>query len=245
MEGKEVRFGIFNSALFATITTDASCGAVNSMHDSFTALGGLVPLFNMQLGEIIFGGVGAGLYGMLVFVVLAVFIAGLMVGRTPEYLGKKIQSYEVKMAMLSLLVLCLSILSFTAWAAVSDWGKAGLNNQGPHGLSEMLYAYSSGTGNNGSAFAGLTANAPRYNTTLGLAMLIGRFLMIVPIMALAGSLVQKTISPPSMGTFPVSGGTFVVLLIGTVLLIGSLSFLPVLALGPIVEHFLTLQGKLF
>jgi len=245
MEGKEVRFGIFNSALFATITTDASCGAVNSMHDSFTALGGLVPLFNIQLGEIVFGGVGAGLYGMLVFVVLAVFIAGLMVGRTPEYLGKKIQAYEVKMAMLSLLVLCLSILGFSAWAAVSKWGLAGLNNPGPHGLSEILYAFSSGTGNNGSAFAGLTANTPWYNTTLGFAMLIGRFLMIVPIMALAGSLVQKKISPPSAGTFPVSGGTFVVLLLGTVLLIGALNFLPVLALGPIVEHFLTSQGKLF
>jgi K+-transporting ATPase ATPase A chain len=245
MEGKEVRFGVFNSSLFATITTDASCGAVNSMHDSFTALGGFVPLFNIQLGEIIFGGVGAGLYGMLVFVVLAVFIAGLMVGRTPEYLGKKIQAYEVKMAMLSLLVLCLSILGFTAWAAVSEWGTAGLNNQGPHGLSEMLYAFSSGTGNNGSAFAGLTANTPWYDTTLGLAMLIGRFLMIVPIMSLAGALVQKKISPPSSGTFPVSGGTFVVLLLGTVLLIGALNFLPALALGPIVEHFLTLQGKLF
>lgn len=245
MEGKEVRFGIFNSALFATITTDASCGAVNSMHDSFTALGGFVPLFNMQLGEIIFGGVGAGLYGMLVFVVLAVFIAGLMVGRTPEYLGKKIQAYEVKMAMLALLVLCLSILGFSAWAAVSEWGKAGLNNQGPHGLTEMLYAFSSATGNNGSAFAGLTANTPWYNTTLGLAMLIGRFLMIVPVMALAGSLVQKKISPPSAGTFTVSGGTFVVLLLGTILLVGALNFLPVLALGPIVEHFLMLQGKLF
>jgi potassium-transporting ATPase potassium-binding subunit len=245
MEGKEVRFGIFNSALFATVTTDASCGAVNSMHDSFTALGGFVPLFNMQLGEIIIGGVGAGLYGMLVFVVLAVFIAGLMVGRTPEYLGKKIGAFDVKMAMLSLLILCLSILGFSAWAAVSAWGTAGLNNQGPHGLSEMLYAFSSGTGNNGSAFAGLTANTPWYNTTLGLAMLFGRFLMIVPIMALAGSLVQKKLVPASAGTFPVSGGTFVVLLLGTVLLIGALNFLPVLALGPIVEHFLTLQGKLF
>src|SRR5438445_761913 len=245
MEGKEVRFGIFNSALFATVTTDASCGAVNSMHDSFTALGGFVPLFNIQLGEVLFGGVGAGLYGMLVFVVLAVFIAGLMVGRTPEYLGKKIQAYEVQMAVLSLLVLCLSILGFTAWAAVSEWGKAGLNNQGPHGLSEMLYAFSSGTGNNGSAFAGLTANTPWYNTTLGLAMLIGRFLMIVPIMALAGSLAQKKISPPSAGTFPVSGGTFVVLLLGTILLVGALNFLPALTLGPIVEHFLTAGGKLF
>jgi K+-transporting ATPase ATPase A chain len=245
MEGKEVRFGIFNSALFATITTDASCGAVNSMHDSFTALGGLVPLFNIQLGEIIFGGVGAGLYGMLVFVVLAVFIAGLMVGRTPEYLGKKIGAFDVKMAMLSLLILCLSILGFSAWAAVSQWGLAGLNNSGPHGLSEILYAFSSATGNNGSAFAGLTANTPWYNTTLGLAMLIGRFLMIVPIMALAGSLAQKKLVPASAGTFPVSGGTFVVLLLGTVLLVGALNFLPVLALGPIVEHFLTLQGKLF
>jgi K+-transporting ATPase ATPase A chain len=245
MEGKEVRFGIFNSALFATITTDASCGAVNSMHDSFTALGGFVPLFNVQLGEIIFGGVGAGLYGMLVFVVLAVFIAGLMVGRTPEYLGKKIGAFDVKMTMLSLLVLCISILGFSAWAAGSEWGKAGLNNQGPHGLSAMLYAFSSATGNNGSAFAGLTANTPWFNTTLGLAMLIGRFLMIVPIMALAGSLAQKKISPPSAGTFPVSGGTFVVLLLGTILLVGALNFLPVLALGPIVEHFLMLQGKLY
>ena len=245
MEGKEVRFGIFNSALFATVTTAASCGAVNAMHDSFTALGGLVPLFNIELGEVVVGGVGAGLYGMLVFVVLAVFIAGLMVGRTPEYLGKKIQAYDVKMAMLSLLVLCLSILGFTAWVSVSKWGLAGLNNAGPHGLSEMLYAYSSGTGNNGSAFAGLTANTPWYNTTLGLAMLIGRFLMIVPIMALAGSLGMKKIAPPSAGTFPVSGLTFVILLVGTVLLIGALNFLPALALGPIVEHFLTAQGKLF
>jgi K+-transporting ATPase ATPase A chain len=245
MEGKEVRFGIFNSALFATVTTDASCGAVNSMHDSFTALGGFVPLFNMQLGEIIIGGVGAGLYGMLVFVVLAVFIAGLMVGRTPEYLGKKIQAYEVKMAMLSLLILAISILGFSAWASVSQWGLAGLNNAGPHGLSEMLYAYSSGTGNNGSAFAGLTANTPWYNTTLGLAMLIGRFLMIVPILAMAGSLARKKFAPPSAGTFPVAGGTFVVLLLGTVLLIGALNFLPALTLGPVVEHFLNLQGKLF
>jgi K+-transporting ATPase ATPase A chain len=245
MEGKEVRFGIFNSALFATITTDASCGAVNSMHDSFTALGGFVPLFNIQLGEIIIGGVGAGLYGMLVFVVLAVFIAGLMVGRTPEYLGKKIQSFEVKMAMLALLILAIDILGFSAWAAVSQWGLAGLNNQGPHGLSEILYAFSSGTGNNGSAFAGLNANTPWYNTTLGIAMLIGRFLMIVPIMAMAGSLAQKKLIPASTGTFPVSGGTFVVLLLGTVLLVGALNFLPVLTLGPVVEHFLMLQGKIF
>jgi K+-transporting ATPase ATPase A chain len=245
MEGKEVRFGIFNSALFATITTDASCGAVNSMHDSFTPLGGFVPLFNIQLGEIIFGGVGAGLYGMLVFVVLAVFIAGLMVGRTPEYLGKKIQSYEVKMAMLALLVLAMDILGFTAWAVVSPSGLAGLNNAGPHGLSEILYAFSSCTGNNGSAFAGLSANTPWYNTTLGIAMFIGRFLMIVPIMAMAGSLAEKKMVPAGPGTFPVSGGTFIVLLIGTVLLVGALNFLPALTLGPVVEHFLMGQGKLF
>ena len=249
MEGKEVRFGIFNSALFATITTDASCGAVNAMHDSFTAIGGLVPLFNMELGEVVFGGVGAGLYGMLVFVVLAVFIAGLMVGRTPEYLGKKIQAYDVKMAMLSLLVLCLSILGFTAWAVIADWGLAGLNNNGPHGFGEILYAFSSATANNGSAFAGLTANPangdPHYNVALAFAMLIGRFLMIVPIMALAGSLVQKKIAPPSAGTFPVAGATFTILLIGTVVLVGALNFLPALALGPVVEHFLNLKGQLF
>jgi potassium-transporting ATPase potassium-binding subunit len=245
MEGKEVRFGIFNSALFATVTTDASCGAVNSMHDSFTALGGFVPLFNIQLGEIIIGGVGAGLYGMLVFVVLAVFIAGLMVGRTPEYLGKKIEAYDVKMAMLSLLILAISILGFAAWAIVSKWGLAGLNNNGPHGLSEILYAFSSGAGNNGSAFVGLSGNTRWDNTTLGLDMLFGRFLMIVPIMALAGSLVEKKVAPPSAGTFPVHGGTFLILLLGTVLLIGALNFLPALTLGPIVEHFLMQGGKLF
>ena len=245
MEGKEVRFGIFNSALFATITTDASCGAVNSMHDSFTPLGGLVTLFNIQLGEIIVGGVGAGLYGMLVFVVLAVFIAGLMVGRTPEYLGKKIEAYEVKMAMLALLVLTCMILGLSAWAAVSPWGLAGLNNNGPHGLTEILYAFSSGTGNNGSAFAGLTANTPWYNTAVGIAMLAGRFFMIIPIMALAGSLGRKKVSPVSAGSFPVDGGTFLILLLGTVLLVGALNFLPVLALGPVVEHFLNFQGKLF
>jgi K+-transporting ATPase ATPase A chain len=245
MEGKEVRFGITDSALFATITTDASCGAVNSMHDSFTPLGGLVPLFNIELGEVVFGGVGAGLYGMLVFVIVAVFIAGLMVGRTPEYLGKKIQSFEVKMSMLVLLVLAMDILGFTAWACVSDWGKAGLNNQGPHGFSEMLYAYSSVTGNNGSAFAGLTANTYWYNTTLAFGMLIGRFLMIVPIMAIAGSLAAKKLVPAGPGSFPVSGGTFTFLLIGTVLLVGALNFLPALALGPIVEHFLMWSGKTF
>jgi K+-transporting ATPase ATPase A chain len=245
MEGKEVRFGVFNSALFATITTDASCGAVNSMHDSFTPLGGLVPLFNIQLGEVVFGGVGAGLYGMLVFVIVAVFIAGLMVGRTPEYLGKKIQSFEVKMSMLVLLVLAMDILGFTAWACVSDWGKAGLNNQGPHGFSEMLYAFTSATGNNGSAFAGLTASTYWYDTTLAFGMLIGRFFMIVPIMAIAGSLASKKLTPAGPGSFPVSGGTFTFLLIGTILLVGALNFLPALALGPIVEHFLMWSGKMF
>jgi potassium-transporting ATPase potassium-binding subunit len=245
MEGKEVRFGIFDSALFATVTTDASCGAVNSMHDSFTPLGGLVPLFNIQTGEVIFGGVGAGLYGMLIFVVLSVFIAGLMVGRTPEYLGKKIEAYDVKMVLMALIILDFCILGFTAWGAVSDWGKAGLNNQGPHGLSEILYAYSSGAGNNGSAFAGLNANTPWYDTTLGIDMLLGRFGMIVPLLALAGSLARKKIVPASVGTFPVTGFTFVALLVGSVLLIGALSFLPALTLGPIVEHFLMVKGSLF
>jgi K+-transporting ATPase ATPase A chain len=247
MEGKEVRFGVFNSALFATITTDASCGAVNAMHDSFTPLGGLVPLFNIELGEIVFGGVGAGLYGMLVFVIVAVFIAGLMVGRTPEYLGKKIQSFEVKMSMLILLVLAMDILGFTAWACVSNWGTTALANQGPHGFSEMLYSFSSATGNNGSAFAGLTASTYWYDTTLAFAMLIGRFLMIVPIMAIAGSLAAKKLIPAGPGSFPVSGATFTWLLIGTVLLVGALNFLPALALGPIVEHFILWSGtpKLF
>ncbi|MGA9453337.1 MAG: potassium-transporting ATPase subunit KdpA [Verrucomicrobiia bacterium] len=245
MEGKEVRFGIFDSALFATVTTDASCGAVNAMHDSFTPLGGLVPMFNIQTGEVIFGGVGAGLYGMLIFVVLAVFIAGLMVGRTPEYLGKKIEAYDVKMTLLAFVILAFIILGFTAWASVSDWGKAGLNNQGPHGLSEILYAYTSGAGNNGSAFAGLNANTPWYDTTLGFDMLLGRFGMMVPLLALAGSLARKKIVPASTGTFPVTGVTFVVLLVGTVILVGALTFLPALALGPIVEHFLMLKGTLF
>src|SRR5664279_1376368 len=212
LEGKEVRFGIFNSALFATVTTDASCGAVNAMHDSFTPIGGLVPLFNMETGEVIFGGVGAGLYGMLIFVVLAGFIAGLMVGRTPEYLGKKIEAYDVKLVMLVLMVLAATILGGTAWAAVSTWGQAGLNNSGPHGFSEMLYAYSSAVGNNGSAFAGLTANPAdgnaHWDTTLGLAMLFGRFLMIVPILALAGNLASKKLVPASAGTFKVEGFTF-------------------------------------
>jgi K+-transporting ATPase ATPase A chain len=238
MEGKEVRFGIFNSALFATITTDASCGAVNSMHDSFTPLGGLIPLFNIQLGEVVFGGVGAGLYGMLVFVVLAVFLTGLMVGRTPEYLGKKIESYDVKVSVLVVLILIFSILGFAAWAAVSKWGLAGLNNTGPHGLSEILYAYSSATGNNGSAFAGLNGNTPWYNTTLGLAMLFGRFVMIVPVLALAGNLGRKKRMPATGGSFPVWGFTFTFVLVGTVLIVGALTFLPALALGPMVEHFL-------
>jgi len=245
MEGKEVRFGIFDSALFATVTTDASCGAVNSMHDSFTPLGGLVPMFNIQTGEVIFGGVGAGLYGMLIFVIIAVFIAGLMVGRTPEYLGKKIEAYDVKMTLLAFVILAFIILGFTAWACVTPWGLAGLANNGPHGFSEILYAYTSCAGNNGSAFAGLTANAPQYDTTLGIDMLLGRFGMIVPLLALAGSLAKKKIVPASAGTFPVSGTTFVLLLVGTVLLVGALTFLPALALGPIVEHFLMVKGTLF
>jgi K+-transporting ATPase ATPase A chain len=249
MEGKEVRFGIFNSSLFATVTTDASCGAVNSMHDSFTPLGGFIPLFNIQLGEIIFGGVGAGLYGMIVYVVLAVFIAGLMVGRTPEYLGKKIESYDVKVAAIAVLLMAFSILGFSGWAVLTPWGQAGQNNAGPHGLSEILYAYSSCTGNNGSAFAGLTGNPangdPHYNITLALAMLVGRFGMIIPVMALAGSLGQKKLLATSAGTFPVSGSLFVILLIGTILLVGALTFLPALTLTPILEHFLMLNGKLF
>lgn len=246
MEGKEVRFGIFNSALFAVITTGASCGAVNSMHDSFTPLGGLVPLLNIQLGEVIFGGVGAGLYGMLVFVVLTVFLAGLMIGRTPEYLGKKVEAYDVKLCAIVVLVPIFSILGFSAWAAVSSWGTAALNNAGPHGLSELLYAYSSASGNNGSAFAGLSGNSPWYNITLGIAMLAGRFLIIMPVLALAGNMASKKRVPTSGGSFPVWGGTFVLLLIGTVLIVGALTFLPALSLGPIVEHFI-LHGseKLF
>ncbi len=244
MEGKEVRFGIFNSALFASITTDASCGAVNALHDSFTPLGGLIPLFNIQLGEVVFGGVGAGLYGMLIFVILAVFLTGLMVGRTPEYLGKKIEPYEVKVSVLALMILIFSILCFSAWALVSKWGLAGLNNGGPHGLSEILYAFSSATGNNGSAFAGLSGNTPWYNTTLGLAMLFGRFIMLVPVMALAGSLAGKKLVPSSGGSFPVWGLTFTLVLVGTVVIVGALTFLPALALGPVVEHFLMTGSKI-
>ena len=254
MEGKETRFGIFNSALFTTITTDASCGAVNTMHDSLTPLGGLIPLLNIQLGEIVFGGVGAGLYGMLIYVVIAVFVAGLMVGRTPEYLGKKIEPYDMKMASLVILVLAFSILGLTSWACVSKFGAPdpvthqltdGTNNNGPHGFSEILYAYSSCTGNNGSAFAGLSANTPWYNDTLAVAMLLGRFAMIVPIMALAGSLARKKLVASSSGTFPVSGGLFTSLVVGTVLLVGALTFVPALVLGPVVEHFLMNAGKLF
>ena len=244
MEGKEVRFGIFNSALFATITTDASCGAVNAMHDSFTPLGGLIPLFNIELGEVVFGGVGAGLYGMIIFVVLAVFLTGLMVGRTPEYLGKKIGSYDVKVSVLAILILIFSILGFSAWAIVAKWGLAGLNNNGPHGLTEILYAYSSATGNNGSAFAGLSANTPWYNTTLGLAMLFGRFIMIIPVMALAGSLAGKKVIASTGGSFPVWGPMFTLILVGTVIIVGALTFLPALALGPIVEHFLMMKTTL-
>ncbi len=245
MEGKEVRFGIMNSALWATMTTDASCGAVNSMHDSFTPLGGMIPLLNIMLGEIIFGGVGAGMYGMLVMIVLTVFIAGLMVGRTPEYLGKKIEAKDVKMAMLYVLVFAFSILVFSAWSSVATYGASKVNNAGPHGLSEIVYAFVSGTGNNGSAFAGLNANAPWYNITIGLAMLIGRFLMIIPMMAIAGNLATKKIVPASAGTFPVHTPLFVVLLIGVILIVGALTFFPMLSLGPIVEHFLMELGRVF
>jgi len=245
MEGKEVRFGIANSALFATITTDASCGAVNSMHDSFMPLGGMIPMLNIQLGEIIFGGVGSGLYGMLLFVIIAMFVAGLMVGRTPEYLGKKLESREVKMAILAILILPLSILGFTALVSVLPDGVAALNNSGPHGFSEMLYAFTSATGNNGSAFAGISANVLLYNTTLGAAMFIGRFLMIVPMLAVAGSLAAKKIVPISAGTFPTDGGLFVGLVVGVILIVGGLTYFPALALGPIVEHFAMHAGKLY
>jgi K+-transporting ATPase ATPase A chain len=244
MEGKEVRFGIANSALYSVITTDASCGAVNAMHDSFTPIGGMIPIVNMQLGEVIFGGVGAGLYGMLIMVVLTVFIAGLMVGRTPEYLGKKIQAREVQMTMLYVLAAAASILVFTAVSVVSSKGLAGLNNSGAHGLSEILYAFSSATANNGSAFAGLTGGTYWYNTQLGIAMLVGRFLLIVPMLALAGFLAEKKVVPASSGTFPVSGPLFSTLLVGVVLIVGALTFFPALALGPIVEHFLMGTGAL-
>ena len=245
MEGKEVRFGIANSALFATITTDASCGAVSSMHDSLTPLGGMVPMINIMLGEIIFGGVGSGLYGMLLFVIVAMFVAGLMVGRTPEYLGKKLEAKEVKMAMLAILILPLSMLGFSALAVVIQPGLSSLSNAGPHGFSEALYAYVSATGNNGSAFAGLSANTPFWNSTLGLAMFVGRFLMIIPMLAIAGSLAAKKIVPTSAGTFPTDGGLFVGLVVGVILITGGLTFLPALALGPVAEHLSMLAGTTY
>lgn len=246
MEGKEVRFGIVNTVLWATVTTGASCGAVNGMHDSFTPLGGLVPLTNIMLGEVIFGGVGAGMYGMLIFVILAVFIAGLMVGRTPEYLGKKIEAYDVKMAMLYTLVFPLVILIFAGISSVSPgFGTSQLNNAGPHGLTEIVYAFTSGTGNNGSAFAGISANTLWYNTTIGIAMLMGRFLMIVPMLALAGSLANKKPVPPSLGTFPVTTPLFTTLLVGVIVIVGALTFFPVLSLGPIVEQLLMNAGRMF
>jgi potassium-transporting ATPase potassium-binding subunit len=245
MEGKEVRFGIANTALFATATTDASCGAVNGWHDSFTPLGGLVPLANIQLSEVVFGGVGAGLYGVLVYVILSVFIAGLMVGRTPEYLGKKIQAFEVQMAMLTVLIFSLVILTFTAVASVAPFGTSGILNAGPHGLSEILYAYSSGAANNGSAFGGLTVNTGWYNTTIALAMLFGRFFMIIPPLAIAGSLSRKKQIPPSLGTFPVTTPLFSALLVGVIVIVGALTFFPALSLGPIVEHLLMRNGQVF
>jgi K+-transporting ATPase ATPase A chain len=256
MEGKETRFGIANSALFATVTTDASCGAVNSMHDSFTPIGGMVPLFNIMTGEVIFGGVGAGMYGILLYCILAVFIAGLMVGRTPEYLGKKIEQKEVKMAMLAVIATAFSILVFAALSSVISfpakgyWNPPGpaianLNNAGPHGFAEILYAYTSATGNNGSAFAGISANTPWYNLTLGLAMAIGRFLFLIPLLAAAGSLAAKRRVPTTSGTFPTHGPLFVGLLVGTVVIVGALTFFPALSLGPIVEHYLMQSGRIF
>jgi K+-transporting ATPase ATPase A chain len=245
MEGKEVRFGIASSALFATVTTDASCGAVNGMHDSFTPLGGLVPLVNIMLGEVIFGGVGAGLYGVVVFVILAVFIAGLMVGRTPEYLGKKIEAYDIKMAMLAVLISSVIILVFSAVASVAKFGTSSITNPGPHGLSQILYAYTSSAGNNGSAFAGLNANTLWYNTSTAAVMLLGRFFMVIPVLALAGNLARKKITPESVGTFPVTGPLFTVLLVSTITIVGALTFFPALSLGPILEHLQMLAGKVF
>jgi K+-transporting ATPase ATPase A chain len=245
MEGKEVRFGIANSALFTTVTTDASCGAVNNMHDSLTPLGGLVPLVNIMLGEIVFGGVGSGLYGVLVFVILSVFIAGLMVGRTPEYLGKKIEAYDVKMAVLSILVSSFVILIFTAISVVTKFGIAGISNPGPHGLSQILYAYTSSAGNNGSAFAGINANTLWYNTSTGIVMLLGRFFAVIPILAIAGSLASKKTVPASLGTFPVTGPLFSILLVSVILIVGALTFFPALSLGPILEHLLMVSGKVF
>jgi len=244
-EGKEVRFGIAASALFATVTTDASCGAVNGMHDSYTPIGGLVPLVNMQLGEVIFGGVGAGLYGMLVMAVLTVFIAGLMVGRTPEYLGKKIEGKEMKLAVLYILVFPLVVLTLAAWSAVVPYGTSSLNNAGPHGLSELLYAFTSGAANNGSAFAGLNANTKFWNVALAVDMLAGRFLMIVPALGIAGAMVGKKSVPSGPGTFPTDGPTFVLLLVSVVIIVGALTYFPALSLGPVLEHFAALHGKLF
>jgi K+-transporting ATPase ATPase A chain len=246
MEGKEVRYGIANSALWATVTTDTSCGAVNSMHDSYTPLGGLVPLANIMLSETIFGGVGSGMYGILIYVVLSVFIAGLMVGRTPEYLGKKIESYDVKMAMLVTLVFPLVILVFAAISVVApSFGTSQIANPGPHGLSEILYAFTEGAGNNGSAFAGISANTLWYNTTIGVTMLIGRFMMIIPMLAIAGNLARKKIVPPSLGTFPVTTPLFTTLLVSVIVIVGALTFFPALSLGPIVEHLLMNAGKTF
>jgi len=245
MEGKETRFGIANSALFATVTTDASCGAINSWHDSFTPLGGMVPLVNIMLSEVIFGGVGAGMYGMLIYIVLAVFIAGLMVGRTPEYLGKKIEAYDVKMAMLVVLVFPLVILAFAAISSIHGFGTSSILNPGPHGLSEILYAFTSGAANNGSAFGGITVNTPWYDTTMGITMLVGRFLMIIPMLAIAGNLAGKKYVPPSLGTFPVTTPLFTVLLIGVIVIVGALTFFPALSLGPILEHLLLAAGKTF
>jgi K+-transporting ATPase ATPase A chain len=245
MEGKEVRFGIADSALYATITTDASCGCVNSMHDSFTPLGGMVPLINIMLGEVVFGGVGAGLYGIIVFVILAVFIAGLMVGRTPEYLGKKIEAYDVKMAMLSVLIFCLSILVFTGISVVNKFGTSSISNAGPHGLTQILYAYTSSTGNNGSAFAGLNGNTLWFNISLGFAMLLGRFIQHIPILAIAGNLARKKLVPPSAGTFPVTTPLFTFLLTSVILIVSALTFFPALSLGPILEHLLMNAGKVF
>jgi potassium-transporting ATPase potassium-binding subunit len=245
MEGKEVRFGIANSALFATVTTDASCGAINGWHDSFTPLGGLVPLVNILLGEVVFGGVGSGLYGMLVFVILAVFLAGLMVGRTPEYLGKKIEAYEVKMAALSILIFPLTVLLFSAVSSVSAFGTSSISNPGPHGLSQILYAFTSATGNNGSAFAGINANTPWYNATTGISTLLGRFFAVIPTLAIAGSLARKKTVPQSAGTFPVTTPLFSALLVSTVVIVGALTFFPALSLGPILEHLLMLAGRSF
>ncbi|HTZ99748.1 MAG TPA: potassium-transporting ATPase subunit KdpA [Candidatus Aquilonibacter sp.] len=245
MEGKEVRFGIASTALFATTTTDASCGAVNGMHDSFTPLGGMVPLVNIMIGEVIFGGVGAGLYGIVVFIVISVFIAGLMVGRTPEYLGKKIESYDVKMAMITVLIFCLLVLGFTAIAIVSPFGTSSIANNGPHGLSEVLYAYTSQAGNNGSAFAGLNGNTPWYNTSGSFDMLFGRFFMVIPVLAMAGNLARKKIVPESAGTFPVTTPLFTFLLISVILIVSALTFFPALSLGPILEHLLMHAGKVF